>query len=196
MEGIPLLRDIIVLMGISVPIIIIFHRLGMPTVVGFLATGVIIGPHGFKLITEIGTVELLAQIGVVLLLFTIGLELSFAKLKNVGREAIVGGGLQIIFTTSIVIFIARISDQPFPHAILFGFIIAQSSTAILLKILSDRGEIDSSYGRLLMGILLVQDIAVVPLVILLQYIGRVEDLTVLTLSKSILAAGVGGVLIF
>jgi len=189
MEGIPLLRDIIVLMGISVPIIIIFHRLGMPTVVGFLATGVIIGPHGFKLITEIGTVELLAQIGVVLLLFTIGLELSFAKLKNVGREAIVGGGLQIIFTTAIVIVIARIFDQPFPHAILFGFIIAQSSTAIILKILSDRGEIDSSYGRLSMGIVIVQDIAVVPMVILLQHMGKVEGITSLAIIKTLFTAG-------
>jgi len=188
MEGIPLLRDIIVLMGISVPIIIIFHRLGMPTVVGFLATGVIIGPHGFKLITEIGTVELLAQIGVVLLLFTIGLELSFAKLKNVGREAIVGGGLQIIFTTAIVIVIARIFDQPFPHAMLFGFIIAQSSTAIILKILSDKGEIDSSYGRLSMGIVIVQDIAVVPMVILLQHMGKVEGITILAIIKTLITA--------
>src|SRR3989338_7924964 len=195
MEDIPLLRDIIILIGASIPIILIFHRLGIPTIVSFLTTGIIIGPHGLKLITEIGTVELLAQIGVVMLLFTIGLELSFAKLRNIGREAFIGGGLQIIFTSVIVTIIARLLNQPLPQAILFGFIIAQSSTAILLKILSDRGEIDSSYGRLLMGILIVQDIAVVPMVILLQYIGRVEDLTVLTVSKSILAAGMSVVLI-
>ncbi|MBI5048340.1 MAG: cation:proton antiporter [Deltaproteobacteria bacterium] len=189
MEEIPLLRDIIILMGVSVPVIFIFYRLGLPTIVGFLATGFIIGPHGFKLITEVSTVELLAQIGVVMLLFTIGLELSFAKLRNVGREAVIGGGLQIIFTTAIIIIIARMFNQPFPQAVLFGFIIAQSSTAIILKILSDRGEIDSSHGRLSMGIVIVQDIAVVPMVILLQHMGKVEGITTFLIAKSILTAG-------
>ncbi|MBI3399728.1 MAG: cation:proton antiporter [Deltaproteobacteria bacterium] len=188
MEGIPLLRDIIILMGVSIPILIIFHRLGIPTILGFLATGFIIGPHGSKLITEVGTVELLAQIGVVMLLFTIGLELSFAKLRNVGREAVLYGGLQIILTSAIIIAIARIFNHPFPQSILFGFIIAQSSTAIIIKILSDRGEIDSSYGRLSMGIVIVQDIAVVPMIILLQYIGKVEGITTLIITKSILTA--------
>ncbi|MEK7841618.1 MAG: cation:proton antiporter, partial [Deltaproteobacteria bacterium] len=189
MEGLPLLRDIIILMGVSIPIIFVFHRLGMPTIVGFLATGIIIGPHGLGLITKAGTVEVLAQIGVVMLLFTIGLELSFAKLRNVGREAVIGGGLQIIFTTAIVIIIAGIFKEPLPQAMLFGFIIAQSSTAIILKILSDRGEIDSSHGRLCMGIVIVQDIAVVPMVILLQHIGKVEGITAFLVAKSILTAG-------
>src|SRR3989304_5728466 len=99
MEGIPLLRDIIILMGVSIPIIILFHRLGMPIIVGFIVTGVIIGPHGLKLITEAGTVEMLAQIGVVMLLFTIGLELSIAKLRDIGREAIIYGGVGVLLTT-------------------------------------------------------------------------------------------------
>ena len=188
MEGIPLLRDIIILMGVSIPIIILFHRLGMPIIVGFLVTGVIIGPHGLKLITEAGTVEMLAQIGVVMLLFTIGLELSIAKLRNIGREAIICGGLQILLTTAVIIVIVKAFNQPFPQAILFGFIIAQSSTAIILKILSDRGEIDSSHGRLAMGIVIVQDIAVVPMVILLQHIGQVEGITVVLIAKSMLTA--------
>ncbi|MBI3754212.1 MAG: cation:proton antiporter [Deltaproteobacteria bacterium] len=190
MESLPLLRDIIILMGVSVPVVIIFHRLGMPTIVGFLATGVIIGPHGLKLITEAATVELLAQIGVVMLLFTIGLELSFAKLRNVGREAVISGGLQILFTTAIVIIIAVIFNRPFFQAILFGFIIAQSSTAIILKILSDRGEIDSSHGRLSTGIVIVQDIAVVPMVILLQHMGKVEVVTAAAVAKTIATAGI------
>src|SRR3989304_8759128 len=188
MEDIPLLRDIIILIGASSPVILIFHRLGIPTIVSFLTTGIIIGPHGLKLITEIGTVELLAQIGVVMLLFTIGLELSFAKLRNIGREAFIGGGLQIIFTSFIVNIIARLFNQPIPQAILFGFIVAQSSTAIILKILSDRGEIDSSHGRIAMGIVIVQDIAVVPMVILLQHIGQVEGITVALIAKSMLTA--------
>lgn len=189
MESLPLLRDIIILMGVSIPIIFVFHRFGMPTIVGFLVTGIIIGPHGLGLITKAGTVEVLAQIGVVMLLFTIGLELSFAKLRNVGREAVVGGGLQIIFTTAIVIVIAGIFKEPLPQAMLFGFIIAQSSTAIILKTLSDKGEIDSSHGRLCMGIVIVQDIAVVPMVILLQHIGKVEGITAFLVVKSILTAG-------
>ena len=189
MEGIPLLKDIIILMGVSIPVIIFFHRLGMPIILGFITTGIIIGPSGFGLITEVGTVELLAQVGVVLLLFTIGLELSFAKLKNVGREAIIGGGLQIIFTTAIVIVIARIFNQPLPQTMLFGFIIAQSSTAIILKILSDRGEIDSSHGRLCMGIVIVQDIAVVPMVILLQHMGKLEGITGFAIIKTLFTAG-------
>src|SRR3989337_2441197 len=189
MEGIPLLRDIIILMGVSIPIIILFHRLGMPIIVGFIVTGVIIGPYGLKLITEAGTVEMLAQIGVVMLLFTIGLELSIAKLRNIGREAIICGGLQILLTTTVIIVIVKAFNQPFTQAILFGFIIAQSSTAIILKILSDRGEIDSSHERIAMGIVIVQDIAVVPMVILLQHIGQVEGITSLAIIKTLFTAG-------
>lgn len=188
METLPLLRDIIILMAVSVPVVVVFHRFGMPVILGFITAGVIAGPHGFKLITEAATVELLAQIGVVMLLFTIGLELSFAKLKNVGRDAIIGGGLQIIFTTAVVAIISVTFNRPAPEAILFGFIIAQSSTAIILKILSDRAEIDSSYGRLCMGILIVQDIAVVPMVILLQHMGKTESITGIAVAKTVFTA--------
>src|SRR3989337_3477399 len=91
MENIPLLRDIVILMAVSVPISILLTRLGLPRVIGFLLTGVIVGPYGSGLITELHRVETLAQIGVVLLLFTIGLEFSVSRLLNIRKAGILGG---------------------------------------------------------------------------------------------------------
>ncbi|MBI5885870.1 MAG: cation:proton antiporter [Deltaproteobacteria bacterium] len=171
MESIPLLKDIVILMLISVPVIALTVRLGLPTIIGFLLTGVIIGPFGFALVTEMATVDILAQIGVVLLLFTIGLEFSVTKILNIRREGLLGGGLQMGLTVSIVFAIAVIFGTSMPVALLLGFIITLSSTAIVLKLLMDKGEVNSPHGNLALGILLFQDISVVLMVMVVQSIG-------------------------
>ena len=137
MENIPLLKDLVVLMAVSVPIIVLLSRAGLPTVIGFLLTGVVIGPYGFGLVTEIHTVETLSQIGVVLLLFTIGLEFSIARMLNIRREGLIGGGLQVGVTVAIVLAAGSLMGFSFPVSMLLGFIIALSSTAIVLKLLTD-----------------------------------------------------------
>src|SRR3990172_12491875 len=148
MEQIPLLQDIVILTVISVPINIILPRAGLPTVIGFLIAGVIIGPHGLGLVTEVHTVEILAEIGVVMLLFTIGLEFSITKMLGIRREGILGGGLQVGLTTGIVLFLSLVLGQPLKVALLLGFVISLSSTAIVLKLLIDKGEVDRKSTRL------------------------------------------------
>ena len=171
MENIPLLRDIVILMAVSVPLSMLLTRFGLPTVVGFLLTGVIIGPYGFALVRDTHTVELLAQIGVVLLLFTIGLEFSIAKLLNIRREGIMGGGFQVGLTVILVMAISLILGQNLSVALLLGFIISLSSTAIVLKLLADKGEVNTPQGNFSVGVLLFQDLAVVLMVMVLQSIG-------------------------
>lgn len=171
MENIPLLKDIVILMAISVPVIVLIVRLGLPTIIGFLLTGVIIGPSGFALVTEMATVDILAQIGIVLLLFTIGLEFSVTRILNIRREGLFGGGLQMGLTVTIVFGIALLFGASMTVALLLGFIITLSSTAIVLKLLMDKGEVNSPHGNLSLGILLFQDISVVLMVMIIQSIG-------------------------
>ncbi|MBI5286511.1 MAG: cation:proton antiporter [Deltaproteobacteria bacterium] len=186
METIPLLKDLVILMAVSVPVTLLFHRLGMSTVVGFLIAGIIIGPHGLRLITEVETVELLAQIGIVLLLFIIGLEFSMTRMFRSTRAGLLMGSLQIILTTIIGLIIALAMGQPLPQSILVGFVISLSSTAIVLKLLTDRGEIDTPHGNLSIGILLFQDLCVVPMIIVLQTMGGIEEITLFSVTKPIL----------
>jgi CPA2 family monovalent cation:H+ antiporter-2 len=171
MEDIPLLRDIVILMVISVPMSFLLTRVGLPTVIGFLLTGVIVGPHGFGLVTEMHEVEVLAEIGIVLLLFTIGLEFSIKRMIELKREGLIGGGLQVALTTGGVVALGTYLGLDLKVSILLGFIVALSSTAIVLKLLIDKGDVNSAQGNLAVGVLLFQDIAVVLMVMIVQSIG-------------------------
>jgi len=167
-ESIPLLRDMLILLGISVPLSIGLARLGLPTIVGFFVSGMIIGPQGFGLVTETETVEVLAHIGIVLLLFTIGLEFSVKRMLGIKREVMLGGGLQIGLTTLFVWLFMTLAGQSFEVALLLGFIVSMSSSAIVFKLLADRGDLRSAHGNLSVGILLFQDISIVWMVMVIQ----------------------------
>ncbi len=108
----PLLQDLLVLLLASVPIAFIFHRLRLPTIVGFMITGVLIGPHALGLIKDVQAIEVLAEIGVALLLFTIGLEFSLRRMLEMRRLVLLGGGLQVILTTLLVTGIAYLLGRP------------------------------------------------------------------------------------
>jgi len=187
-ENIPLLTDLIILMVAAVPITFFFHKLGLPTIVGFLITGVVIGPFGFGLITDHHAIEILAEIGVVLLLFTIGLEFSISRLIKIRNEAIIGGGLQVGFTTLLVLVTARYFAEPLPVALILGFIISLSSSAIVLKLLVDKGEVKSSYGNLSVGLLLFQDICIVLMVLIIQGFGLEGGASAFSIAKSLMMA--------
>ncbi len=194
MENIPLLRDMVILLGISVPLSIILTRIGLPTVVGFLITGVIIGPSGLGLVTEMVIVETLAQIGIVLLLFTIGLEFSVKRMFKIKHEAMLGGGLQLGVTILCVFFLSRFFGLSLQVSILLGFIVGLSSSAIVLKLLGDRGEVDSQHGNLSIGILLFQDISLVVMVIVLQSFATGQTLTAAAVGQK-LAVAAGAILL-
>ncbi len=162
---IPLLNDIIIIFGLSIAIIFICHRLRVPAIVGFLLTGILAGPYGLGLVKAVHEVELLAEVGVVLLLFTIGIEFSLKSLLQIKKPVLMGGSIQVLLTLLITFIIARQLGQPIGKSIFIGFLIALSSTAIVLKLLQERAEVDSPHGRTTLGILIFQDIIIVPMIL-------------------------------
>ncbi len=193
-QEITILRELIIILAVSLPITYIFHRAKLPALVGFLITGVLIGPYGAAIITETRVVERLADIGVVLLLFTIGLEFSIADIMRSGRQFLIGGGTQVLLTIAAVAGIALLLHYPLPQAVFFGFLASLSSTAIVLKMYSDRSELETTHGRLATGILLFQDIAVVPMMLMLPVLGEASaagEVTVLSVLVSLGEAVLG-----
>ncbi|MGC9514597.1 cation:proton antiporter [Methanocrinis sp.] len=188
---IQLLNDIIVIFLISIVAIFAGHRLRVPEVVGFLVTGVVAGPHGLRLVQEVEQIEVLAEVGVVLLLFAIGIEFSFEKLLRIKRPTLVGGPLQVAITFIAAAFIAVEVGLPLNESILAGFLVALSSTAVVLKILQDRDEVDSPHGGTTLGILIFQDIAVVPMMLFVPLLAAQESTSLFMPLLMMLAKGVG-----
>ncbi|HKO63187.1 MAG TPA: cation:proton antiporter [Pyrinomonadaceae bacterium] len=193
----PLLRDLLLLLLASVPIVFIFRRLRLPTIVGFMITGVLIGPHGLALIRDVHAIEVLAEIGVALLLFTIGLEYSLRRILDMKRLVLLGGGLQVLSTTLVVMAMAYLLGRPNSQAIFFGFLFALSSTAIVLKSYIDRAEIDAPHGRAAVGILLFQDLAIVPMMLMVPILGGTGGVSFTKISVTLgIAAATIAIIIF
>ncbi len=164
---VPLLQELVILLAVSVIIVFISQKAKIPPVIGFLLTGVLIGPGGLSLVKDTATVDALAEIGVVMLLFTIGLEFEPARLKRIQRNFWAGGGLQVLLTTAACTgILTAFSGLGLREALFYGFLVSLSSTAVVLKILGDRGETDSPQGRISLGVLIFQDIAIVPMLAL------------------------------
>src|SRR5687767_9401803 len=163
----PLLQDLLILLAASVPIAFIFHRLRLPTIAGFMITGVLIGPCGLRLLQNVEAIELMAEIGVALLLFTIGLEFSLRRLLEMKRLVLLGGTLQVLLSILVVAGIAYALGRSISQAIFFGFLFALSSTAIVLKTYIDRAEVDAPHGRAAVGVLLFQDLSIVPMMLMI-----------------------------
>jgi CPA2 family monovalent cation:H+ antiporter-2 len=190
---IPLLRDLVILVAIAIPVVVIAHRLRIPTLVGFLLTGIVIGPHALGFVREVETVNELAEIGAVLLLFAVGLELSLSRIIRLGGYVLRAGAIQMVGTIAVVAAVALVARLPMNHAILWGALVALSSTAIILKIYSDRGELDSTHGRMVVAILLFQDLCVVPLMVLLPLLaGTQQGLWAVGRAVLVTAAVTGG----
>jgi CPA2 family monovalent cation:H+ antiporter-2 len=166
----------------------------VPTIVGFLLTGIIAGPHGLGLIKAVHEVETLAEIGVVLLLFTIGIEFSLKSLVRVRRSVLLGGSLQVLLTIIVALVIARLFGQSFGESVFIGFLVSLSSTAIVLKLLQERAEVDSPHGRTSLAILIFQDVIVVPMMLLTPLLGGATG----NVGKSLLfllAKGIGVIVV-
>jgi K+:H+ antiporter len=163
----PLLKDIFIIFGLAVAVALVCHRLRIPPVVGLIITGVIAGPHGLRLTSEPEAVQTLADIGIIFLLFTIGLEFSVDSIRHVKRLFFVGGPAQVLLTAGVVCLLALASGVEPTHAVFLGMLASLSSTAIILKLLQDRSEITSAHGKGTMAILIFQDIAFVPMMLLI-----------------------------
>ena len=166
------LKDLVVILGLGVIIVAAFHRFRIPTIAGFIIAGIIVGPEGLGLVADMHKVEILAEIGVTLLLFGIGLELPLDRLRRLWRPILIGGFIQVGLSIIITFLIAQ-SFGLSPKASLFtGFVIAVSSTAIVLRGLEQRGEIDAPHGRFTLGILIFQDLCVVPMILIIPLLGN------------------------
>jgi len=168
------------------------HRLRQPVILGYLVIGVAVGPHALGWVGDLKMIEAAATIGVALLMFTLGLEISLAQLREVGKLGLWGGFIQVTATFGLGLLVGVILFQwPFSQAALFGLIISLSSTAVCLKILMERGELTSVQGRIMIALLIFQDISVVAMVLIMPLLGGVAGNVPLAL-----ALAVGKVVLF
>lgn len=172
----------------------IAHRLKQPVILGYMLVGLLVGPHAVRLVSDLDLVETMATIGVSLLMFTLGLEISFNQLRQTGRAGLWGGILQILITFAVGAVVAYLFFQiTLTESILFGLIISLSSTAVCLKILMDRGELDSVHGRIMVGILILQDVSAVVMIMAIPLMsGDVQNVLLalaITLGKTVLFIG-------
>lgn len=161
----PLLQDILILLGFSVVIVFVLQKLKLPSIVGFLLTGVIIGPYGLSLINAVEQVEILSEIGVILLLFVIGMELSIKQLISIKKTVFIGGFFQVGLTVAVAAIVYYLLGYSWNEAVFVGFLFSLSSTAIVLKTLQERQELSAPHARNALAILIFQDIIVVPMML-------------------------------
>jgi CPA2 family monovalent cation:H+ antiporter-2 len=173
-----LFTDLLIILIVSVPVAFLCLRIKLPLLVGLMLTGIAIGPYGLGLIQDLKGVEVLAEIGVMLLLFSIGLEFSLARLREMKRLVLLGGGLQVGLTIAAVAVAAYFLGRAANQAVFFGFLVALSSTAIVLKSYVERNEVDSPHGHAGVGILLFQDISIVMMLLMIPVLGGQDEVPV------------------
>lgn len=160
------LLELALLFALCVAVAVAFHRFRLPPIVGFLVTGAIVGPYSVGLVQHEEMVRELAEVGVVVLLFTVGMEVPFGQLALLKRLILVGGGLQLGLTIGLSMVFGLLGGMQWNVALFLGFLLSLSSTAAVSKVLVDHGEFSSPHGRLGIGICVAQDLAVVPMILL------------------------------
>ena len=169
------LADVLIILIVALLLGIVAERLKQNALLGYLLSGVLLGPSGLGLVRQVEEVRQLAEVGVALLLFTIGLEFSLRRLRELGAVASLGGSAQILLTGVVFALIAMAFDRPVSEAVIIGAALSVSSTAVVLRVLVDRSELDSLHGRNALGILLAQDLAIVPLVLVISAVAEGVD---------------------
>ncbi|MFL5357084.1 cation:proton antiporter [Archangium sp.] len=160
-----LLRELVVVFGVAVVVVLALSRLRLPTIAGLIAAGALIGPSGLGWVPDSWRLEALADIGVALLLFGIGLEFSLERLRRLWKVLTLGGGLQVALTLLAVVAVSGALGFPARKGVFLGFLVALSSTAIVLRVLAERQETDAPHGYLIVGALIFQDLCVVPMML-------------------------------
>ncbi|MFZ4538855.1 monovalent cation:proton antiporter-2 (CPA2) family protein [Propionivibrio sp.] len=185
METLPI---ILMLLGASVLSVIIFRHLNLPPILGYLLVGTLIGPHAFNLLEGLAGAHYLAEFGVVFLMFSIGLEFSLSKLMAMKRIVFGLGFMQVAVTLAAVTGVVSLLGLSWQAGVAIGGVLAMSSTAVLTKLLSERIELDAPHGREVMGVLLFQDLAVVPLLILIPSFSQSPEQMAVTMGIALLKA--------
>ncbi len=194
MHSTTLMTDLLIVFALSIGVVYTFNKLKIPPIVGFLLTGLLIGPNGFHLIGMEEEVEIFAEIGVILILFSIGIDFSIGRLLKMRRIILIGGSFQVLSTIAVIALLAYGAGFEVNTAVFLGFVVALSSTAIILKLLISRGEIDTPHGKISLGILIFQDIIILPMFLITPLLsGQSENI----LAESLmLGAKMIGILIF
>lgn len=162
---IDLMIALVILFGLSIVLLYAGQRFNIPSIISFLVIGILLGPYGLAVITNQPAIAMFAEIGILLLLFTIGLEFSFEKLLQSRKAVIIGGLVQVCTTIAAITAITYLLGWPFNEAVFFGFLVSLSSTAIVMKILQEQGQIETLSGRTMLGILIFQDLAIIPMIL-------------------------------
>ncbi len=165
------LKDIVIIFALSTFVNFIFTRIRVPAIIGYLITGIIAGPYLLKLISSPENVEVMAEIGVILLMFTIGLEFSLNHLLNIRKVVFLGGFMQLLLTATMAMLAARVFHFEWTESLFVGFLTALSSTAVVMKLLQERSELTTHYGKTIVGILIFQDIILIPLLLFTPMLG-------------------------
>ena len=188
LETVDILTDFVLIFSLAVGIVFLFHKLRIVPIVGYLVSGVIIGPSVIGLVKDQTMIELFAEIGVILLLFTIGIEFSLKELIKSRRNIVLGGGTQVLLTIIVVTLIAIAAGQPLGIAIFLGFLVSMSSTAIVLRILSEKAEMESPNGKVAISILIFQDLSIILMVLLVPLLAGTAGTSSSAMIFSILKA--------
>lgn len=170
-----ILTDLVVIFSLSIGVLFICHQLRVPATVGFILTGILAGPDLLGLVRAVHEVEMLADIGVILLLFTIGVEFSFANLLQIRQSVLVAGPVQVAATCLAGLFLSLLAGKTMGEAVFIGFLLSLSSTAIVLKLLQERGDVDTPHGRTSLGILIFQDIIIVPMMLFVPLLSGASE---------------------
>ncbi len=167
----PFLVEVVAIVLAAALVAYVSQRVGLVPIVGFLLAGVVIGPSALGLVTDQELIDAAAEVGVLLLLFTIGIEFSLDKLARIKSLIFIGGGIQVGLTTALVAGLCLAFGIDWRPAVFTGFLVALSSTAIVTKLLGDRGETNSEVGQGAVGLLIFQDLAVILMVLLVPALG-------------------------
>jgi len=168
------LELVLILLASAVLVVVVFRTLHLPPLLGYLIVGVAIGPHTLGWIAEDRNTAYLGEFGVVFLMFTIGLEFSLPKLVQMRRLVLGLGGLQVVLTTALFTALLAVAGSRWQGALALGAALAMSSTAIVVRLLAERMQTETPHGREVIGVLLAQDLAVVPLLVLVPALARAE----------------------
>lgn len=179
---------ILMLLGASVISVIIFRRLTLPPILGYLMVGALIGPNALNLLANSSNTNHLAEFGVVFLMFSIGLEFSLSKLVAMKRIVFGLGLLQVVLTLAVVTVVVFALGMPWQAGVAVGGVLSMSSTAVLTKLLSERMELDAPHGREVIGVLLFQDLAVIPMLILIPSFSQSPEQMAITMGIALLKA--------
>ena len=183
------LQLVVILLATAVVMVVVFRRLNMPAILGYLLVGVLIGPHALGFVPDTPGTRYLAEFGVVFLMFSIGLEFSLPRLASMRRVVLGFGGLQVLLTIAIVVSIACFANLGWQAGLILGGILAMSSTAIVSKVLAEQTQLHSPHGRQIMGVLLFQDLAVIPLLVLIPALALPGEQIAAEIAEALLKAG-------